>query len=117
MARALKARGVKAWHYHAGMTPHERKVVQFCWSQGTLHVVCATIAYGMGIDKARVGWVDEEWTFVFSTGWALTWFMWAWGEGWISILLMGWALTRLMWAWGEGWIPILLMGWTLTRRV
>eukprot|EP00614_Pseudopedinella_elastica_P010358 CAMPEP_0172602578 /NCGR_PEP_ID=MMETSP1068-20121228/22753_1 /TAXON_ID=35684 /ORGANISM="Pseudopedinella elastica, Strain CCMP716" /LENGTH=340 /DNA_ID=CAMNT_0013403987 /DNA_START=453 /DNA_END=1476 /DNA_ORIENTATION=+ len=57
MAAELSKLGIKAWHYHAGMPGQERKVVQTCWSLGGLDVVCATIAYGMGIDKANVRYV------------------------------------------------------------
>jgi ATP-dependent DNA helicase Q1 len=51
MAKALIAEKVKAWYYHAGMSSHDRQVVQGSWTSGAIHVVCATIAYGMGIDK------------------------------------------------------------------
>jgi len=57
MAQSLSAASVKAWHYHAGMSGSERKVVQCCWSSGAISVVCATIAYGMGIDKPNVRYV------------------------------------------------------------
>jgi bloom syndrome protein len=57
MAQSLTKAGLKAHHYHAGMSAHERRVVQYCWSAGTLQIVCATIAYGMGIDKANVRYV------------------------------------------------------------
>merc|ERR1712146_568869 len=39
------------------MGPAERRVVQCCWTAGTLSVVVATIAYGMGIDKPDVRYV------------------------------------------------------------
>ena len=53
----LKDVGTTAHHYHAGMTQLQRRVVQAAWQQGKLDVVCATIAYGMGIDKADVRYV------------------------------------------------------------
>ena len=46
-----------AHHYHAGMTQLQRRVVQAAWQRGEIHVVCATIAYGMGIDKPDVRYV------------------------------------------------------------
>ena len=49
--------GVTAHHYHAGLSSANRRVVQAAWQQGTVDVVCATIAYGMGIDKADVRYV------------------------------------------------------------
>ena len=44
LASALRKGGVSAYHYHAGQSPAERRVVQCCWTAGTLSVVVATIA-------------------------------------------------------------------------
>ena len=49
--------GVPAAHYHAGMTPRQRTQVQNDWREGRARVVVATIAFGMGIDKADVRYV------------------------------------------------------------
>ncbi|KDD75215.1 hypothetical protein H632_c805p0, partial [Helicosporidium sp. ATCC 50920] len=43
---------VSAAHYHAGMPSKERQAVQNAWRSGSTRVVVATIAFGMGIDKA-----------------------------------------------------------------
>ncbi|KAI3425882.1 hypothetical protein D9Q98_007855 [Chlorella vulgaris] len=48
---------VSAAHYHAGMTPKQRMQVQNDWRTGRCKVVVATIAFGMGVDKADVRWV------------------------------------------------------------
>ena len=40
--------------YHAGMSPAERERVQTAFLGGTMDVVVATIAFGMGIDKADI---------------------------------------------------------------
>ena len=52
-AEALQS-GLPAAAYHAGMLPQERKDVQTAFLQGDLEVIVATIAFGMGIDKANV---------------------------------------------------------------
>ncbi|KAK9835234.1 hypothetical protein WJX81_007757 [Elliptochloris bilobata] len=49
--------GLRAQHYHAGMTPSQRINVQNRWRCGAVQVVVATIAFGMGIDKADVRFV------------------------------------------------------------
>lgn len=45
---------IKTVHYHAGMAAHQRIAAQRKWQIGEAKVVCATIAFGMGIDKADV---------------------------------------------------------------
>merc|ERR1719309_562536 len=40
--------------YHAGLTAHWRKTVQSHFMSGRLRVVVATVAFGMGIDKADI---------------------------------------------------------------
>ncbi|HEX2617635.1 MAG TPA: RecQ family ATP-dependent DNA helicase, partial [Flavobacteriales bacterium] len=57
LAAKLRLAGVKADHYHAGRNAEERSAVQDDFIQGKLHVICATIAFGMGIDKADVRFV------------------------------------------------------------
>lgn len=56
----LRANGVKADYYHAGMAKGAKQMVQAKWLAGEIHVVCATIAYGMGIDKADVRFVIHQ---------------------------------------------------------
>lgn len=50
----LNAYGLKAVGYHAGMPSHERVAAQHAWASGEIPVVVATVAFGMGIDKADV---------------------------------------------------------------
>jgi ATP-dependent DNA helicase RecQ len=57
MAEFLSGRGVKALAYHAGMTPEERERVQDAFKRDEVDVICATVAFGMGIDKPDVRFV------------------------------------------------------------
>ncbi|XP_046388536.1 Bloom syndrome protein homolog isoform X2 [Ischnura elegans] len=57
VAKDLSSAGVKALSYHAGLTDSQRAQVQHAWINDQFKVVCATIAFGMGIDKADVRFV------------------------------------------------------------
>src|SRR4051794_4095084 len=54
VAEALRAGGVLAAAYHAGMEPDERASTQHRFMSGDAAVIVATNAFGMGIDKADV---------------------------------------------------------------
>jgi len=54
MADALKAAGLDAKAYHAGMTPERRARVQDDFKSEKLDIVVATVAFGMGIDRPNV---------------------------------------------------------------
>lgn len=53
----LKQNGIKAAAYHAGLNFTERTKTQEDFIYDKVEVVCATIAFGMGIDKSNVRWV------------------------------------------------------------
>ncbi len=57
VAAALRKKGVKAAAYHAGLSAAERTRVQDAFSRDEVHVVVATVAFGMGIDKPDVRFV------------------------------------------------------------
>src|SRR3954465_11830211 len=57
IARRLAEAGMPARAYHAGMSTEEGVAVQEWWSNSADGIVVATIAFGMGIDKADVRYV------------------------------------------------------------
>jgi len=54
---ALQNQGINAMFYHAGMDAAVRSSVQERFINDDLQVVCATVAFGMGIDKSNVRWI------------------------------------------------------------
>ncbi|MEM6298664.1 MAG: ATP-dependent DNA helicase RecQ, partial [Bacteroidota bacterium] len=57
LAKKLKDKGHKAGYYHAGMDAGERARVQRDFVSDHTPIICATVAFGMGIDKSNVRWV------------------------------------------------------------
>ncbi len=60
LAEKLRQEGVEALPYHAGMTPLERAANQEAFIRDEIRVICATIAFGMGIDKPNVRYVIHQ---------------------------------------------------------
>ena len=57
VAQKLKANNIKAAAYHAGLSTKERSRIQEDFINDRTPIICATIAFGMGIDKSNVRWV------------------------------------------------------------
>ena len=57
VAESLARRGLAARPYHAGLAPEERSVNQELFLRDEVKIICATIAFGMGINKPNVRWI------------------------------------------------------------
>lgn len=57
IARALREAGQKAIHYHGGMEAEDRRIAERQFQQEDGLIVCATVAFGMGVDKPDIRWV------------------------------------------------------------
>lgn len=57
LAEKLADYGIRAVAYHAGLPPMQREKAQEDFINDRVNVVCATVAFGMGIDKSNVRWV------------------------------------------------------------
>lgn len=60
VAGALQTLGVPAVAYHAGLDPVDRQKISEDFARERTQVVVATVAFGMGIDRANVRWVIHE---------------------------------------------------------
>lgn len=57
VAEDLRRQGIRALPYHAALSPQERSQTQEQFKNDQVQVVCATVAFGMGIDKSNIRWV------------------------------------------------------------
>ncbi|KAG8368802.1 hypothetical protein BUALT_Bualt15G0084600 [Buddleja alternifolia] len=57
VAEKLQEYGHKAAFYHGSMEPTQRAFIQRQWSKDEVNIICATVAFGMGINKPDVRFV------------------------------------------------------------
>jgi len=57
LAEKLQNFGLSAASYHAGLNSAERSRIQKSFVRDKTQIICATIAFGMGIDKSNVRWI------------------------------------------------------------
>jgi ATP-dependent DNA helicase RecQ len=57
LAKALRDAGHTALHYHGGMDSEDRRIGERRFQQEDGLIVCATVAFGMGVDKPDIRWV------------------------------------------------------------
>lgn len=57
MAGKLQDRGYRAAPYHAGMDNAGRCKIQEAFIRDKIQIICATIAFGLGIDKSNIRWI------------------------------------------------------------
>ena len=53
VAYQLQRPGINASYYHAGLDVYKRHQIADNWKAGKIDVICATVAFGMGIDKKK----------------------------------------------------------------
>ena len=54
ISEKLRFYHIKAGYYHAGMEDDDRNQMQNLFTNGTINVMCATVAFGMGIDISDI---------------------------------------------------------------
>ncbi|MCC4229310.1 DNA helicase RecQ [Zunongwangia profunda] len=57
LAEKLQQKGLDAKAYHAGLKHEERESIQDDFINDKTEIICATVAFGMGIDKSNIRWV------------------------------------------------------------
>lgn len=60
LAQALRAEGHLAISYHAGMDAEDRRIAEIRFGREDGLIVCATVAFGMGVDKPDIRWVAHS---------------------------------------------------------
>ena len=59
LSSGLASLGISSLPYHAGLSDYQRQTAHRRWRSNNVRVICATIAFGMGIDKPDVRFVHH----------------------------------------------------------
>ncbi len=57
ISKVLREHGYNSAIYHAGLSAEERNKTQEAYKNDLVQIICATVAFGMGIDKSNVRWI------------------------------------------------------------
>ncbi len=57
ISKVLTEHGYNSAIYHAGLSAEERNNTQEAYKNDLVQIICATVAFGMGIDKSNVRWI------------------------------------------------------------
>ena len=57
MCSKLRSKGCLVAFYHANISEEQKKKIQDNWMNNNIHIIVATIAFGMGINKPDVRFV------------------------------------------------------------
>ncbi len=57
LSMKLRSAGFNATHFHAEISAADKRRIQYDFQRDDVQIVCATIAFGMGIDKSNIRWI------------------------------------------------------------
>lgn len=60
LADRIRKAGVTADYFHADVPKQRQRTIQNAFQNGSVQVICATTAFGMGVDKPDIRWVIND---------------------------------------------------------